>query len=134
MTRRTFWAALGFGSAAQAQSIAARPTLSSANHKILMLTPDGPMGASLGVGLSVTPQPGGITLNVQQSPVTAVLSDRFLTFDATTKTITVSGLVTLFRNGIKLLEGPQADYIRTPTGVQILCATESTDQWSGLCN
>lgn len=118
-----------------AQTIATRPTLSSADHRILVLTPQGPVGATLGAGLTLTATPGGITISAQQQAASP-LTHRFLTIDATTRNISAPACPVIFRNGIALLEGPAADYTRITGGVRVnaTIALDPMDQWSGLCN
>lgn len=117
-----------------AQSIATRPTLSSTDHRILVLTPQGPVGATLGAGLTLTATPGGITISAQQQAASQ-LTHRFLVLDAATRNISAPACPVIFRNGIALLDGAGADYVRVAGGVRINdpVVIDSTDQWSGLC-
>ena len=111
-----------------AQSITnSRATLASDQFQILLLTPTGPRSAVLGDGWVVTAQPGKLivspqpTLRVRHVPVTV----------ATDGSVTVSGLVTLCRNGIVLTEG--VDYVRTPTGAQLTAqGFEAGENWSAF--
>lgn len=127
---------LGPAQSLLSQSIAApRPTLSSDVHKLLVLTPSGPMSADIGPGLVVTARPGGLTISAQAAAPPALVH-RILSLDpaSTTKTITATGCMLYFRNGVAMLEGATANYIRTPTGIQIMTEVEAGDQWSALCN
>jgi len=119
-----------------AQTIATRPTLSSDGYRVLVLTPNGPVGAKLGAGLTITAAPGEIIISAQQQTATA-LAHRFLMLDTATRNLSGSGCAVVFRNGIAMLEGAKADYTRTTAGgvrINDTLTLDAADQWSGLCN
>jgi hypothetical protein len=116
--------------------VAAKPT-------VMVALPNGSISmAVLGAGivLDTTTSPPTLVVKVDIAPPAQVnLIHRPLTLavDANTnaKTITVAGLILLMRNGLVLIEGENADFVKTPTGVKIAKQpTLPSDQWSCLCN
>ncbi len=96
-----------------AQTIASRATLSGDAARVLILTPQGPVGATLGDGLTITTRPGGLVLSGQRG---AAVRHVRVTVSAD-GTITVPGLITLCREGVTLTEGE--DFERTATGAKL---------------
>ncbi len=96
-----------------AQTIASRATLSGDAARVLILTPQGPVGATLGEGLTITTTPGGLVLSGQRGA--AVRHVRVTV--ASDGSIAAAGLITLCREGVVLTEG--ADWERTATGARL---------------
>lgn len=132
MTRRSLFAFLSAPAAASAQIANPNATLSSATHKALMLTPNGPMAAEIGAGLTVTAQPGRLVLSAQSGNTQPAPRVKHVpVIVASDGSITVAGLVTLLRTGIMLTEG--ADFARTATGAQLTGQGWSAgENWSAL--
>jgi hypothetical protein len=89
--------------------------------------------ATLGAGISIDMNTTPPTLVVTATAPAPSLAQRQLAV-AADKTIAVTGLILLMRNGVTMHEGANADFIRTATGVTITKQpVVSTDQWSCLC-
>lgn len=132
MTRRRLFAFLGTPAVASAQITTSSATLSSAAHKVLVLTPNGPMAAAIGSGLQITAAPGALTLAVQAGATGFQTHVRHVPVTvAADGSIAVTGLIALMRAGFTLMEG--ADFVRTSTGVQLTGqGWGAGENWSAL--
>lgn len=118
--------------------IVAPVTSNTSKATITIALPSGVLSqATLGEGITVdlTTVPPTLKVTVPAPTPVITLTQKLLTLNPVDLTITANGIILLMRNGVTLLEGTNADYVRTLTGVKIMKQpTMPGDQWSCLCN